>query len=66
MMLGLPEIIIIVVLLIIIACIVAIVKVIRSSLSASRKVVWILLSLVTSFIVLQVILTAMEYWFNKP
>jgi len=63
---GLPEIIIIVVLLIIIACIVAIVKVIRSSLSASRKVVWILLSLVTSFIVLQVILTAMEYWFNKP
>mgnify|MGYP001190510109 FL=1 len=63
---GLPEIIIIVVLLIIIACIVAIVKVIRSSLSASRKIVWILLSIVISFIVLQVILMAMKYWFNKP
>ncbi len=66
MLLGLPEIYIIVVLLIIIACIVAIVKVIRSSLSASRKVVWILLSIVISFIVLQVLSAAMEYWFNKP
>ncbi|HOM86712.1 MAG TPA: hypothetical protein PLZ38_05350 [Spirochaetota bacterium] len=56
---GLPEILIILMLLLILVWIVVVIKIIISSLSASRKVAWILCSIVVLFIAIQFILFVM-------